>query len=154
MDEAAQAAFIKELLEVFYGHRDVVEGVNYWTLSGGTTAIFRDDGRAKPAAEAIKTFFKPALVRGRVTDGLGRKLAGVRVGTLGSDYAAITNQAGEFSLPVPAETKTVVMQKDGYRSSAAEYAFSQNTAYDSSAELQPLNPSFGYRLKRLVYLAR
>jgi len=57
LDEQAQAAWIEEAL-VLVSKKEEVIGLNYWVGFGGSTAIFNNNGSAKPAAKVLEKYFK------------------------------------------------------------------------------------------------
>jgi TonB-dependent starch-binding outer membrane protein SusC len=60
------------------------------------------------------TVFAQKTITGRVTDGRGNGLAGVTVAVKGSNVATATNETGNFSLSVPANTTTLVFTSVGF----------------------------------------
>lgn len=56
LDEQQQAAWIDNALKLMT-QKEVVIGINYWVATGGSTAIFHEDGSKKPAAEVVKKYF-------------------------------------------------------------------------------------------------
>ncbi|MCL5667020.1 MAG: carboxypeptidase-like regulatory domain-containing protein [Patescibacteria group bacterium] len=149
MDETGQEQFVKGLLEVFYNQSQNIAAVNYWTLQGGTTALLRDDGSEKPVTNIIKDYFKPAMVRGKITDALGQPLAEAAVGIFGSSYYALTDRQGSFKLLLPAGTNKLAAIKAGYQEPGIQIFVSQNSLYELNLQLNPLTPGLLYRIKQL-----
>jgi hypothetical protein len=90
-----------------------VLGVNYWTGFGGSTAIWDDDGTAKPAAGVLAHFFRPRPLYGSVRDELDRPIADatVRIGVRDTK----TDQFGYFELPTPeGEDFSLDVEATGY----------------------------------------
>src|SRR6185503_14638841 len=50
MTDEQQADFVKSLMDVFVNKRSFVEGMNYWTFLGSSTAIFTDSNTPKLVA--------------------------------------------------------------------------------------------------------
>lgn len=72
-----------------------LRGVNYWTNTGSSTALW-DDGQARPGSRVLKTFFQPISVSGFVLDELGRPVNGASI-RAGNNLAS-TDQYGHFVL--------------------------------------------------------
>ena len=77
-----------------------LEGMNYWTQTGSSTALWDEDGRPRVAVATLKAFFNPRVFFGVVRDELGAPIASVSVST-GSGFSTKTNQEGYFELRVP-----------------------------------------------------
>lgn len=56
LNEEQQSQWIKEALEEVKNTPEVI-GINYWTNSGGSTALWNNDGTSREAANTIKKFF-------------------------------------------------------------------------------------------------
>ncbi len=61
MTEDEQAGWIDSALALLVKDPNVA-GMNYWTSFGGSTAIFRDDGTAKPAVTKIANVYKLSIL--------------------------------------------------------------------------------------------
>ncbi len=142
MDENQQAQFIKGLMDVFYNHKNLIPAVNYWTLQGGLTALLRDDGSFKPAVDAIKNYFKPAVIQGQVKDEFGSKISGVTVRIEGGSYFATTDANGNYYLLVPAGEMALVFEKNGFGSMRYKTEFNQDASYTANATLVSPWPKF------------
>ena len=56
MSQDDQADWIRTALDKLKTE-NVIIGINYWVNTGGSTGLWHDDGREKPAAGVIKTFY-------------------------------------------------------------------------------------------------
>lgn len=112
MTREQQARWIYDAL-VNIAHSPSVVGVNYWLAVGGSTELWDKDGDAKPAANTLKVFFKPAMVYGFVRDDFGDPLEGVLVRA--GDWAVTTDNHGYFLLRFPrSDSGTANFSLPGY----------------------------------------
>ena len=91
-----------------------LEGMNYWTQTGSSTALWDEDGRPRVAVATLKAFFNPRFFFGVVRDELGMPIAGATIST-GENFSATTNSEGYFELRVPSSesaTQLSVHAKD------------------------------------------
>jgi hypothetical protein len=95
MTMSEQAEWIDDVLRRME-ESDVVEGMNYWLSTGGTTAIWNSEGGETPSVQTLARHYKTVVVYGFVRDELGRPIPGARVRC--SDHAATTNENGYFVL--------------------------------------------------------
>jgi hypothetical protein len=93
--ETDQAAWLRSVLA---GLAKVgrLDGVNYWTGTGGSTALWSAD-RALPAAAVLASYYRPRVLYGSVEDESGAPIEGVRVGT--REAVVFTDANGTFRLP-------------------------------------------------------
>lgn len=118
MTESAQADFVGRLLEIMQRNSDIVIGVNYWTLSGGSAELVTA-GRTRPAFETVKDIYKAAYVAGRVFDEADGVLKGICLSAVGGGASSCTNARGEYQLFAPATiTVDVFDPKERYASSS------------------------------------
>ncbi len=96
MTEEQQAVWIKEALSKLILLPEV-EGVNYWTNEGSSTALWRDDGIAKHAVEAIKSIYSAPSAQGQILDAAGGGISGAYI-TIG-DRHFFTDSKGFYALP-------------------------------------------------------
>lgn len=54
MTQDQQAKFVEELMQQLYHHRSQVSGLNYWTSTDSSSAVFNLDGSFKPAAHVLQ----------------------------------------------------------------------------------------------------
>lgn len=97
MTDQEQADFIEELLQELYIRRNKVDGINYWILYDGSTAILDQNLMRKPVFDVIEKYFKPAIVRGKVTDQSNKVLDDVPVSIEGGE-STTTDENGDYTL--------------------------------------------------------
>lgn len=109
MSEAQQAAFVDKLLWEFFLERDVVEGVNYWTLSDSSTQLINSDGTERQVVTVIKKYFMPGKVSVTVQDQRGHPLPGVVVSTQNATVTTRTDRFGRAELLLPQGSYTITV---------------------------------------------
>jgi hypothetical protein len=104
MDETQQAQLVNVLLEIFYEKRSVIEGINYWTLKGGSTKILNDDGSEREALKILKNYFAPGYVRGYA-------VPNSTVKTIDGLAETKAERSGRFTLQLPAGHHKIIVEK-------------------------------------------
>ena len=105
--EWLDSAFYK-LLEV-----DELLGINYWVSFGGSTSLWNSDGSPKEAADVLKKYYNPIVVRGKVVDEIGRNLVGAEV-SIGPRKVA-SQEGGIFSIPFIEGSDSLRVRARGYK---------------------------------------
>jgi hypothetical protein len=101
MTEDQQAAFIDELFQELYKHKDTVIGVNYWVLYDSSTALYNQDFSERKAVDVVRKYFIPNIIKGRVADQKGNPIVGALVKAVGTDESVWTDDKGEFVFVTP-----------------------------------------------------
>ena len=102
MSASQQRDFVAELLRQLYIHRDVIVGVNYWTLTEGSTSLLDSDGGERPVVQVLRDYYQPGVIVGKVVHswGMGVPFARIHISVL--PHPISTDQYGYFVLYVPA----------------------------------------------------
>lgn len=95
MSEGEQANFVDELMFVLLKNRRNIDGLNYWTLKGGSTTILNDDGTERQAFAVLQKYFSPGFARGKTK-------ANQEIKTADGSFFTTANENGNFVLAVPA----------------------------------------------------
>lgn len=111
--EAEQAQLVEEFLKAMYVNKKIFTGLNYWVLRGGTTALLRDDFTEKPVAKVLRRYFKPATLKGRVTDSKGKAVAGATVRLQDNSNSTRTASDGTYSMLVPFNSLELIVEASG-----------------------------------------
>lgn len=112
MTEDEQAQWVTNVFHNLLNVKDL-DGMNYWTGVGGSTALWNTDGKQKKAVKVITDNYKPLIVKGTVTNELGDPVGG----TVKSGFRNFTvNNKGEFSVPYIQENYEAELTADGYNS--------------------------------------
>ncbi len=116
-----QAVWIDTSLSQLAKIPDLI-GLNYWVNVGGSTALWNDNGTARPGVEVLKKYFSPQVYSGRVVDFGGDPIEGV---ILKSAYKTVqTDKEGNFSL-------AYLRSQDELHITAPTY-YSQNTTFEDA----------------------
>jgi hypothetical protein len=87
-------------------------GVNYWLGTGGSTAIWNDDGSARKAVGVIMDAYTPRTVNGQIINAYKQPLAKV---TINNSKKTVESAAdGSFSFPYVNEDLQISFSKPGY----------------------------------------
>lgn len=111
MTSEEQSLWIEQALEEVVFITQLM-GINYWTSFGGSTALWHEDGTAKPAVEILEDYFKPNTLTGTVKNKRGRILSGVVVRS--EEQTVTTNSEGVFVLPYRHKTGSVEATTTNY----------------------------------------
>jgi hypothetical protein len=148
-NEKQQAEFVRNILEVLYQKRDSVEGLNYWVLSHGTTAILNPDYSKRAVFDVLKEYFSPARVEGRVVNPLGEGVKDLTLRTSDNATKVKTDDQGYYYFTIPPRQFELMIDDPDYSSQPVLLVASESgqiISYDFLVE--PENPGFFYNLKR------
>lgn len=138
MTENEQAAFVDSLMKIFYSKRNTIAGMNYWVISGGSTALLNDDGTSRAVTDVIKKYYIPNVWQGTVVNTLGERIS--------DDYIITT----------PENSFTATIRKDTYKEKVIKIEFNSHKTIMQTVVLEPKNPSLIYKirlfLKNLLHL--
>jgi len=144
MDEERQARWIQEALSKLV-KIDELYGINYWTSVGGSTAIWTESLKPKPAVTVITKYFLPKTFKGYVIDESGRKIKNATI--LSNGKTITTNKSGEFEVPFVEENEPVTISAEGYFSQT--YPAQDTTT--ARIEMVKIKESLLFRIKKLIY---
>ncbi len=150
MTENEQAKFIDDLLEVMYGYRKSILGVNYWTLSDSSTALLNSAGSQRPVVEKIKKYFKPGIVRGTISNTLGEPLRKVSVKTGDRIISTTTDIQGRYAFILPARDVEIIAEHYQYKAERQKITVTPGSKTVQDIVLEPQKMSFSYRIKLLM----
>ncbi|MGH7203916.1 MAG: hypothetical protein ACREHC_05730, partial [Candidatus Levyibacteriota bacterium] len=101
MTEDQQADFVDKIFQQLYINRDTVEGMNYWDLTDGSTALLNPDQSPRKVTDVIKKYFDPAIVEGKVMTTHKHPLADILIKTNDDTLTIKTDVNGNYSFPTP-----------------------------------------------------
>jgi len=148
--EREQAEFIDKLFRILYKHRSLIPAVNYWVLSGGTTAIVDEKGNLREGAHVVRNYFKPTTIVGQVRNSLGESLNNTRI-VVGEGIAETTTDGtGKFSVAVPGGSHRVTVENDTYAKATQVFDIPAGDTLSLKVTLQPKDASFIYRFRKFL----
>ncbi|MDR3643275.1 MAG: carboxypeptidase regulatory-like domain-containing protein [Candidatus Doudnabacteria bacterium] len=147
LTEAGQAMVVGQMLNAAYRKKSFITGINYWTLSGGSTALVNDDGSARQAYDVVRDYYDPGKITGTVYDDAGDRLVNAAVSDEGTNATA-TDKYGNFSLLVPAENSIALkVSLTGFVPATGALTVGPGGVGRLDFTLSPAHPSIFYRLK-------
>lgn len=153
MTEAEQAQFVDNLLHEIYKEKNYVSGVNYWTVMGSSTSLYNNDGTARLAAGIINKYYSPYVIKGKVTDDLGRNVERAIVRTSDGLNVSVTDNKGEFTLIVPSDNVFITADKAKYVSYQKQINLQQKET-DINIVLETSNKDILYIIKKILHFLR
>ncbi|GAC1572692.1 MAG: hypothetical protein NVS3B9_2480 [Candidatus Doudnabacteria bacterium] len=146
LTEQQQADFVEQSLRNFALNKNLVGGVNYWVLKGGSTALLRDDSSSKPAVKKIQNYFMPGVLKGVIQNTLGEPLSGEVRSAEGN---SATDNFGKFKMILPAKTIDVSFRSEGYKENYQTIEINRSQSLSEDIYLEPKNPTLFYKIKLL-----
>lgn len=153
MTEKQQADFVESLLRQFVMHRNVVRGVNYWVISGGSTQIYDSEGNMRAVGNVIASYYNPPFLTGVIRDDLGNSVPNALIQTVQGGLNAKSDRKGNYTLTIlPNEQKIqVIVKKQGYKISKQDITISlldSKTIQDII--ISPENTNIFYRIRLFI----
>ncbi len=148
MTEDQQAAFVGELLNQFYLRRNFIQGINYWTLAGGSTSLLNDNYTPRLVTEVIKSYYSPNVWRGTITDPLGDTVPNIHVAINTKEQTTTDN--GQYILTTPQNTFSLLINADGYTSYSEQVNFHASKEITQHITLEPVSPSLWYQIRLFI----
>ncbi len=151
MTDSEQASYVRAMLTALYGKNKIVPLVNYWDLSGGSTALINDNGTPRSAYYVVKDFFSAPYVYGNVFNSAGEPLNNATILVKDSPYVTVS-KAGSYQIFLFDSHKTLVIAQAGYLPKTITVTGNASTSMRQAIYLEPANPSIWYSLRRFFYL--
>ncbi len=152
MNEAEQAKFIDALLQRMYKHRDTVEGISYWVLTGGSTGLASSTtNKPKLAVKIIRKYFAPGIVTGTVVNTLGHPLRNAKIQTgEAEDRSVLTDEAGRYEFILPVKDAELSIEGKGYNEAKKKVSITSGHSTIQDIVLEPENLDWEYRLELII----
>lgn len=112
--EEQQEEYIRETLNVLYKKKAIIAGINYWTLIDSSSALLNENGSPRKVTAAIKYYYNPSVIKGIVFDTFGKPLKDAIVATSDGVSGALSDNKGNYRLPVLEGAAKIVTRKEGY----------------------------------------
>ncbi len=111
--EREQSYFIDQAFQKLFAINDIVLGINYWTLSKGSTGLLNSDNTNRLAFSTVQKYFDPQLIRGTITLDTDIRTANIIVSTVDKKHKTKTDKCGRFALALPEDTAaTLVFERN------------------------------------------
>ncbi len=110
MSQEEQAQWIDDALLKIVNETDI-EGLNYWTHQGSSTALWDNDDTPRMAVTTISKYFNPRRVSGEIKDTKGNIINNVQVTTPNKELL-ITH--GKYAIPL-LDAEEITFTKEGYK---------------------------------------
>lgn len=147
MTEEQQAAYMSDLMQRLYEQQDILLGMNYWVLRGGSTTLLNEN-TPRQAYYNIKEYFAPAQLKGVVRDTLGKPVPDIKITVANQEVESSTNENGEYTILIPARDTQITINNNDYE---GEKTHSVNliSGEESTKDfvIDPNHKSYIYRLK-------
>lgn len=151
LTEDEQAEWIDEALHKLRDANEL-EGINYWSAVGGSTAIWRDDGGKKKAVDVLNKYFSPKTAYGIVRDELGRPIPDALITYLEKEAYSDENGYFEFSYFEDAEVSAKISASGYNEKEIPPHLF--NRQIDVSLKKRTEDPGFMLAKFLRIYLLR
>lgn len=149
MTSAQQASYIGRMLGGLAAQHATVPVVNYWVLSGGSTALVSDAYVPRPAYFEMQRYFKTPSVYGMVYNTLGEAVLGATI-TVASTTESATTYGTPYQLFLLGDDPTITVSANGYTSVSQRFD-GATTTVKNDFYLEPEHPSYLYRARDLLY---
>lgn len=153
-----QAKLVSSLLYTLYLRNEDIPAINYWTLSGGSTALASDEGEPRPAYYAVQAYYKAPMLHGNVYNTLGDLIGNnVTIIVNDTDYRTKTDNNSFYQVFLLHSYRTVTVSAEGYEPQT--FTFPTSTASTSLTHdfyLKPKYASHWYNMRKylLPYLSK
>jgi hypothetical protein len=141
LTEQEQTDWLRSAFEELAESKKVV-GLNYWVNVGGSTELWRADGRATAAVAAVKEYYQPRVIKGFIKNELDRPVKHARLTTPYAEVAA--NEFGYFEIPFVG-TERIMVSAPGFETTEAVHAPDQS---DLILTLKKTEEGFWFRFVR------
>lgn len=145
MDEKRQSEFVESLLNILSQKNDIVQGINYWVIGGGSTALLNDDGSEREVYNTVTNYYNPYVLNIKVFNTAGETVNNPQISFSGSAKPSAV-QKENYTYVTTSKFLGVHVTADGYVVQSQSELFNQQTK-DLEFTLEPVNPSIWYRLK-------
>lgn len=133
MTPAEQSAWLEQNFSQLARMPEVI-GINYWVNTGGSTALWKDDGTAMEGVKVLKKYYNPKVLRGRVVDFDGYAVPDATIKTA---YRTVyTDQKGQFAVPYIGAQDEMLISEKGFFSK--KIVIGQYSGQDIELEYEPM----------------
>lgn len=136
LTEAEQAELIDEIMQVAFKHRDIMVGINYWTLNDGTTALTNTDYSTRSVYETIRKYYQPSMVEGFVKDHFGRPVERAEVRLFNGAVVVKTTRTGYYAARIPAGDSQLTVSAEKFNTYTQQLNISPNSTMHADIQLE------------------
>lgn len=144
MDQQQQADYLNTVFEKLSTSDNLI-GINYWVSVGGSTQLWDGEGTKRMAADVLKNYFTPTIIKGQVINEIGQPIKDAEISA--GQKTVKTDIDGKFTLAVVGDTNSLMVQKDGYNKSNYQPNQTDNDIY----VLRMNNPGTLYQVLKSIY---
>lgn len=129
-----QTNLVTQILAGLATRHNYVDGVSYWTLTGGTTGLTDDNGAVRPVYAALKRYYRPTILSGTVRDTRGHAIADATI-TLDGALTTTTDRFGRYIMLSPSGSTSITVSAPGYIPNSTQPNLDANPTASFSAIL-------------------
>ncbi|OGC95944.1 hypothetical protein A3C34_02080 [Candidatus Amesbacteria bacterium RIFCSPHIGHO2_02_FULL_48_21] len=149
MSQSQQAKWLDELLTRLIDKPQVV-GLNYWTNTGSSTALWTTGGSPRPAVDTLTRYYSPPLRSVTVLNFVGRPVTAAVADFKGRKF--FSNSAGTISIPIIfSDSSGIVISAPGYFDHGLQ---ATNSAEPLTIYLVKSHENLLFKLLKLIYSLR
>ena len=112
LTEVEQAEWINNAFGLISQNENLI-GVNYWTSFGGSTMLWRSDGRERAAVDVLRRYFAPKVLDGKVVNEIGQPVVSAKI-TFGPKTVR-SDENGNFAMAYTDVDKQSIINASGYK---------------------------------------
>ena len=112
MNEDQQLKFVTDIIDLL-SQKNYVIGLNYWVLTGGSTALANSDLSLKKVFSSIQEYFRPGILNGMVVD--GNKVPIKNAEIYFNNIKQLTDDNGKYILKIPSGIHSIFIQRAGLK---------------------------------------
>jgi len=149
MTDVEQAQFVTSVMKALYNQQDLILGLNYWVLRGGSTGLVDEStGAPKLAYESLRSYLRPASVKGRVVNSIGEPVQDVRVVSEEYSLETRTNVLGEYMMYAPAVSLSLAVDDENWvAGDVARISLVSGRESTQEFQVEPVRKSLWYKFR-------
>lgn len=143
LNEKEQALWVYDAMLKLIQTPEVV-GLNYWTNTGSSTALWQENGNPREVVSELTSFYKAPIIKVFVKDEAGASVKNAVVSLSEKKY--FVDNKGIFYLPYFRDLNNVNIKADGYFSKK----ISLNNSPETSVVLKKQNEGLLYKVLKII----
>jgi hypothetical protein len=150
MTQDQQAVFMDGLLGRVAAS-GLVSSVDYWTLMGGSTALYDDSGSSRKVVAVLGKYYKSITVVGGVGDSFGKNVSGVEVRVKDLGYTAAVDSDGKYEIVLPVGGFTLTASAPGFEEQEVSVSTTEGQRLVRDFKLAPTHTGLWYYIKLFLH---